>query len=342
MLNCAVIGATGFTGIELVKILVNHPHVRIVGLTTRQKETIPIHQLIPSLAKDVDLEVKTYSFAEIKRVADLVFLCLPHTEAMTSAQKFRQAGKVVIDLSADFRLRQKKTYEAWYGVKHTNAVLLKEAVYGLSELNREKIRVANLIANPGCYPTGVILALAPLLRERLIDPDSIVIDAKSGVSGAGKKLSSTTHFCEVDENFYAYKVNRHQHMPEIEQALSEAAGLSVSVTFVPHLLPLDRGILSTIYLARRKGVKPQAIAQAFKKAYDEEFFVRVKPEGVFPALRDVRNTNYCDIGFTSDPDSDRVIVITAIDNLLKGASGQAVQNMNIRCGFSEEEGLRLS
>lgn len=341
MLNCAVIGATGYTGVELIKILWAHPHVRIGGLTTRQKETIPIHSLVPTLPKDVDLEIRPFSFPEIRKKADVVFLCLPHTEAMSAAQKFRDAGKIVIDLSADFRLRQEKVYEAWYGVVHTNTDLLKEAVYGLPEWNRAKIQKADLIANPGCYPTGAILGIAPLLNKRLIDPEAITIDAKSGVSGAGKKLSSTTQFCEANENFNAYKVNCHQHIPEIEQALSDFAGHSVGITFVPHLLPLERGILSTIYLRRRKGVKPQAVAEAFRKAYRNDPFVRVKPEGIFPALKDVRFTNYCDIGFLAAADSDTVIVITVIDNLLKGASGQAVQNMNIRCGFPEEEGLRL-
>ena len=340
MLNCAVIGATGYTGVELVKILLRHPHVRISGLTTRQKGPIPVHHLIPTLPSDTQLEVRPYSFTEIKKSSDLVFLCLPHTEAMTTAEKFFEADKVVIDLSADFRLRQARQYEAWYGIKHKNRELLKYAVYGLPELNRDKIQKANLIANPGCYPTAAILGIAPLLAENLVDPDSIVIDAKSGVSGAGKKLTPATQYCEIEENFYAYKVNRHQHTPEIEQALTEAAETPISVTFVPHLLPLIRGILTTIYLKKRKGVKKEAIGEAFKKAYGGELFVRVKPEEKFPSLRDVQNTNYCDIGYTVDPDTDRIIVITAIDNLVKGASGQAVQNMNVRCGFAEDEGLK--
>ena len=340
MLNCAIVGATGYTGVELIKILLRHPHVRITGLTTRQKDPIPVRQLIPSLPQDCDLEIKPYSFGEIKKKADIVFLCLPHTEAMDTAAKFLDAGKIVIDLSADFRLRHWKTYEEWYGVKHKNRELLKKAVYGLPELYREKIRMANLIANPGCYPTGSILGIAPLLQQRLIDPESIVIDAKSGVSGAGKKLVSATQFCEVDENFYAYKVGRHQHMPEIAQALSDAAEDDVWMTFVPHLLPLDRGILSTIYLKRRKGVDGAKVAAAYAKAYGNEPFVRLKPQGNFPMLKDVQRTNFCDIGFLAEADSDRLIVITAIDNLLKGASGQAVQNMNIRAGFAEDEGLR--
>jgi N-acetyl-gamma-glutamyl-phosphate reductase len=340
MLNCAIVGATGYTGVELIKILLRHPHARITGLTTRQKDPIPVRQLIPSLPADVDLEIRPYSFADIKKKADVVFLCLPHTEAMETAAKFLAAGKIVIDLSADFRLRDVKTYEQWYGVKHKNRELLKKAVYGLPELYREKIQVANLIANPGCYPTGSILAIAPLLQNRLIDTESIVVDAKSGVSGAGKKLTTATQYCEVDENFYAYKVGRHQHTPEIAQALSDAADDDIWLTFVPHLLPVDRGILSTIYLKRRKGVDGNKIAAAYNKAYGNLPFVRLKAQGTFPSLKDVQRTNFCDIGFLAEADSDRLIVISAIDNLLKGASGQAVQNMNIRAGFAEDEGLR--
>ncbi len=340
MLNCAVVGATGYTGVELIKILLRHPHVRITGLTTRQKEAIPIHQLIPALPGDVDLEVRPYSFQEIKRQADIIFLCLPHTEAMQTAAKFRAAQKVVIDLSADFRIREPKVYEAWYATKHQNKELLKEAVYGLPELNRERIKKADLIANPGCYPTGSILAIAPLLMSKLVETDSIVIDAKSGVSGAGKKLNTSTQFCEVDENFYAYKVGRHQHTPEIEQALSDAAHSKIKITFVPHLLPLDRGILTTVYLKRKKGVNASAVKEAYQKVYQDGPFVRLKPEGKFPALRDVQKTNFCDIGFWADSETNRLVVISAIDNLMKGASGQAVQNLNVRAGFDESDGLK--
>jgi N-acetyl-gamma-glutamyl-phosphate reductase len=340
MLNCAIIGATGYTGIELAKILLRHSKVRITGLTTRQQESIPIHQLAPSLPREIDLRIRPYSFEEIRKKADVVFLCLPHTEAMQTAAQFLSAGKIVIDLSADFRLKEAKTYQAWYGVEHKNQELLKKAVYGLPEFNRAKIKKADLIANPGCYPTAAILATAPLLREKLVDPSFVIIDAKSGVSGAGKKLTASTQYCEVDENFYAYKVGRHQHTPEIGQALSEVAGREIKVTFTPHLLPLDRGILATTYLKKRKGVTAEKISMAFHKAYGKEPFVRFKGAGNYPSLRDVQRTNYCDIGFGFDTQSERLIVISAIDNLVKGASGQAVQNLNIRAGFAENEGLK--
>lgn len=351
MLKCAVVGATGYTGTELVKILLRHPGVEIAALSTRQKESIPIRRLIPTLPlAAADLTVQNYTLSEINRLAEAVFLCLPHTEAMEAARTFYEAGRVVIDLSADLRLRSPEVYEKWYGVKHREKGLLKKAVYGLPELYREKIRKADLIANPGCYPTVSILALLPLVRRKLVDLDSIIIDAKSGVSGAGKKLAPGTQFSAVAENFYAYKVGRHQHTPEIEQCLSDAArqgrgspkaaGSKIHVTFTPHLLPVDRGILATVYVKRKKGVKAQAIRQAFQQDYEAEPFVRVKPEGSFPSLKDVQGTNYCDIGISVDPKGGQVTVIAAIDNLLKGASGQAVQNLNLRFGFPEEEGLR--
>jgi N-acetyl-gamma-glutamyl-phosphate reductase len=334
-----VVGATGYTGAELVKILLRHPRVRLAALTTRQETAIPLKSLVPGVSKESPLEVRKFSFAEIKRKADVVFLALPHTEAMDVAGRFFRAGKIVIDLSADFRIPNAAVYEKWYGVKHRQRKLLSEAVYGLPELYRSSIRRANLIGNPGCYPTGACLGLAPLLRDGLVEPDSIVIDAKSGVSGAGKKLNPATQFCEVDENYYAYKVNRHQHMPEMEEVLSRAAGHEVHVTFVPHLLPLNRGILTTIYMKKRPGVRVSQLRQSFEQAYAKEPFVRLRKDGEFPSLRDVQGTNFCDLGFVSDPDQDEAIVITAIDNLVKGAGGQAVQNLNIRSGFPEEDGL---
>lgn len=347
MTNIAIIGATGYTGIELVKILYRHSYARLCMLTTRQKEPIPIHRLVPTLPANIGArhasplpDVRNHSYSDVKKKCDVIFLCLPHTEAMDAAGFFLNTGKIVIDLSADFRLHDPKAYEKWYGVKHRSLQLLKKAVYGLTELYRKEIHKADFIANPGCYPTAVILGLAPLLKKRLIDLDSIVVDAKSGVSGAGKKMNTATQFCEVDENFYAYKVGKHQHTPEMTQTLSEVAGKEIRLTFVPHLLPLDRGILATMYLKKKKGVSAAQIADAYQKSYGNETFVRVKKEGNFPELRDVQRTNYCDIGFWADPSSQRLIVITAIDNLLKGASGQAVQNMNVRLNFAEDEGLK--
>ncbi|MBI4395138.1 MAG: N-acetyl-gamma-glutamyl-phosphate reductase [Candidatus Omnitrophica bacterium] len=339
MLTCSIVGATSFTGTELIRILARHPHVKIGSLTTRSEEKIDARDLVPALGKANDLVIEKFNFKKVARDSDVVFVTLPHTLAMKVAGDFYDEEKIVIDLSADFRLHRADLYEDWYQERHSRKDLLKEAVYGLPEIYREQIKHANLIANPGCYPTGAILGLYPLLKADLIKHDFIVIDSKSGVSGAGKKLSQATQFCEVDENFGAYKVNRHQHTPEIEQTLSEVALAKIDVTFVPHLLPVNRGILSTIYVRRKPGIKKDKLAKAFESFAESEPFVRFYGVGKFPTLKEVQYTNFCDIGIEIDDKSDQVIVITAIDNLLKGASGQAIQNMNIRLGFSEEAGL---
>jgi len=339
MLNCAVLGATGYAGIELTRLLLAHPNAQLSILTTRQEKPIALRELLPSAPKNVALKIVPYSFDEVKKKADVVFLCLPHTEAMATADQFLNARKVVIDLSADFRLKDPRSYSEWYSVEHAFPEHLKLAVYGLSELNRAKIKKASLIANPGCYPTGPLLALVPLLKKKLIDSDSIIINAASGVSGAGKKLVAATHYCEVTENFNAYKVNKHQHIPEIEQSLSDAVGRKVAVTFIPHLLPLSRGILATIYVVLSSQVTEAMIGKVLETAYAKDPFIRIRKDGQFPSLKDVRNTNFCDIGFSVDHRTGRLVLFSAIDNLIKGAAGQAVQNMNIRFGFPEEAGL---
>ncbi|MBU9888614.1 MAG: N-acetyl-gamma-glutamyl-phosphate reductase [Candidatus Omnitrophica bacterium] len=339
MLHCAVLGATGYTGIELTKLLWSHPGARPSILTTRQEKPICLKEIVPSLNKDVSLQIVPYSFEEVVKKAEVIFLCLPHTEAMSTADQFLKAGKVVIDLSADFRLKDPKAYPEWYGVEHTFPGRLKQAVYGLCEVNRAKIRKASLIANPGCYPTGPSLALIPLLKKKLIDPNSVIINAASGVSGAGKKLVAATHFCEANENYNAYKVNKHQHIPEIEQSLSQAADRKVTVTFVPHLLPVDRGILATIYASLSPKGGAGAVRRALEAAYEKSPFVRVLDEGRIPSLKGVQRTNFCDLGFSVDTRTGRIVIFSAIDNLVKGAAGQAVQNMNIRFGLPEEAGL---
>ena len=339
MLTCSVIGATSFTGNELVRILSSHPHVKVGFLTTRSEERLHARDLVPALGKTNDLVIERFNFQKVVRNSDVVFVTLPHTLAMKVAGDFYDRDKIVIDLSADFRLNRADVYEQWYGEHHKRKDLLKQAVYGLPEMYREEIKKSNLIANPGCYPTGALLGLCPLIKDDLVKRDSIIVDAKSGVSGAGKKLSPATQFCEVDENFGAYKVNRHQHTPEIEQVLSDIGLEKIEITFVPHLLPVNRGILSTIYVRRKAGVRKDKIVRAFEAFAESEPFIRFLGADRFPTLRNVQFTNFCDIGVAVDDSSDQVIVITAIDNLLKGASGQAVQNMNIRLGFPEESGL---
>ncbi len=339
MIRVSVVGATGYTGIELVRILQQHPNVKITSLTTRSKDPKDIEEIIPTLPKNHGLTLETFKLNKVVKESDVVFLALPHTQAMDLAYDLYKKGKTVIDLSADFRIKDAQLYEIWYGKKHTKKLLLGDAVYGLPEVFRSKLKKAKLIANPGCYPTSILLGLKPALENKLVDFESIVVDSKSGVSGAGKKLSEATHFCTVDGDFKAYKVNQHQHMPEVEALLKKFSGKKVSIAFVPHLLPIERGILSTIYLKKAKGVTPQKILKAYKEAYKDEPFVRVKPLGTFPSIKDVVRTNFCDIGIWSSARSKEVIVISAIDNLVKGASGQAVQNMNIRFGYDETLGL---
>jgi N-acetyl-gamma-glutamyl-phosphate reductase len=295
--------------------------------------------MVPSLGKTNDLVIEKYNFQKIVKNSDVVFITLPHTLAMKTAGEFYDEDKIVIDLSADYRLKRSDLYQEWYQEKHQRKDLLKHAVYGLPEVNREQIRKTNLIANPGCYPTGSLLALYPLIQEDLIKRDSIVIDAKSGVSGAGKKLSMATQFCEVDENFGAYKVGRHQHTPEIEQLLSEVAQAKIHVTFVPHLLPVNRGILSTIYARLSKKRSAAELLDVYRKFYAGEPFVKVYGKGMLPELKNVAHTNFCDIGMSVDEKKGLAVIVTAIDNLQKGASGQAVQNMNLMARFDERAGL---
>ena len=340
-MRCSVVGATGYSGSELAKILLGHPYISVHSLTTRQEKPESLRRYIPEIPKNLDVKLEVFDFDRVAENSDVIFLALPHTASAAMAAKLLKLGKIVIDLSADFRLKQPLEYKKWYGLKHPAPRLLKDAVYGLPEMYREEIKNAQLIANPGCYPTSCLLALKPLLSDKLIDLANIIVDSKSGVSGAGRKLSEATQFCEANENFGAYKVNRHQHTPEIEQELSNVAGKKVKITFVPHLLPLTRGILTTVYATKKRGVSKPEIFDAFHEAYDKEPFVRVLGSGEFPSLRHVQNTNFCDIGIEVDTDMGRVIVISAIDNLVKGAAGQAVQNMNIRLGFSEDAGLTI-
>jgi N-acetyl-gamma-glutamyl-phosphate reductase len=335
----AVIGATGYVGVELTRFLLKHPRVKVTRLTTSQPQGVPLRTLLPEVHAAAGYEVVPYNKEDVIQNSDVVFLCLPHTEAMQHAKSFLDAGKTVIDLSADFRLKNPAEYPAWYAVDHLAPELLKKSVYGLCEFYRDAVKTANLIANPGCYPTSALLGLLPLVKKKLIDLTSIAINAASGVSGAGKKPSTTTHFCETHENYFAYKVGKHQHTPEIEQILSESAGQSLKVDFATHLLPVNRGILSTIYAKRAGGVTEDQIRAAYEEFYGKSLFVRLRKKGEWPALKDVQHSNFCDIGVLVNPRTEMVTVFSAIDNLVKGAAGQAVQNFNIRFGF--EEGTAL-
>ena len=337
-MKVGIIGASGYTGLELVRILTAHPKVEISFLTSERFAGLAIDEVFPSLKGYIDLKLSELSVPRIARESDFIFTALPHGTSMGVVEEFIKKGKRVVDLSADFRLKDQGLYESWYG-KHSCPYLLKEAIYGLPEIYREDIKGGRLVANPGCYPTGAILALAPLLEEGLISCADIVIDAKSGVSGAGRSPSLMNLFCEVGEGLKAYSVAKHRHAPEMEQELSLRAKEPVKILFVPHLVPIDRGILTTIYARINKGFTTAEVYDLYRRRYRNEPFIRFCPLGSFPSTMEVRGSNYCDLGVMVEEASGQLIVISAIDNLVKGASGQAVQNMNIMCGFPETMGL---
>lgn len=340
MLKVAVVGASGYTGVELLRILVGHPEIEICCVTSRQHEGIPINHVFPSLSGFCELVCEPLDVIAISQRADLVFTALPHKSAMEVVPGFLAAGCKVIDLSADYRLKDQDVYEQWYQA-HSSPELFDEAVYGLPELYTDQLRTARLIANPGCYPTSVILALAPLLEKQLIDLRSLIVDSKSGVSGAGRGVKLGSLFCEANEGFKAYGIANHRHTPEIEQELSGLAHGDIRLSFTPHLLPVNRGILSTCYADLLEDKSTEELIAVYQQRYSNERFVRVMPGGQLPNIAYVRGTNFCDIGLVSDQRTGRVIVISAIDNLVKGAAGQAVQNMNIMFGFNEAHGLGI-
>ncbi|MBP7765165.1 MAG: N-acetyl-gamma-glutamyl-phosphate reductase [Syntrophaceae bacterium] len=337
-IKTAIFGASGYTGQELIRILSAHPQVELVAATSRRYAGVPVAEVFPSLQGRTSLAYVNASPEEIASGCDVVFLALPHGVSMEIAPVFVRAGRKVIDLSADYRLRDLATYEKWYA-KHTSADLIGRAVYGIPELYRNEIKNARLIANPGCYPTSIILGLAPALKNNLLDVSTIIADSASGVSGAGRDPVVGSLFCEVDGGFKAYKVGKHRHTPEIEQELNRLAGEPFAVTFTPHLLPVKRGILSTIYATLKKDIRPAELAELYADAYAGEKFVRICPAGATPNISSVCGSNSCDIGVVCDPRTNRVIIVSAIDNLVKGAAGQAVQNMNLIAGLAEDCGL---
>lgn len=342
MLRVAVAGATGYAGGELLRILAAHPEVEIVRLTSETHAGKSLVDAMPAFRGVLGGRLLALDPATVGEGADLVFAALPHKTAMSAVPKILASGKKVVDFSADYRLKDPAAYEAWYGVRHADAGRLAEAVYGLPELHREAIREARLVANPGCYPTGAILALVPLLKDGLIEPGSILVDAKSGVSGAGRRAEVEYSFCEVNESLRAYSVGRHRHTPEIEQELSGVAGFAVTVSFTPHLIPMSRGLLSTCYAHAKGPVTAADLRSSFERAYRDEPFVRLLPEGALPSTGQVWGSNFVDLGFVLDGRTGRVIVITALDNLGKGAAGAAVQNMNLMAGLPETTALTPS
>jgi N-acetyl-gamma-glutamyl-phosphate reductase len=338
MYKVSVIGASGYTGVELLRLLAGHDAVEICHVTSRQYAGQPVSMQFPSLRGCVERDFELLDPAVVAANSDVVFTAVPHQTAMQLVPELLAAGTRVVDLSADFRLADAEIYAAWYQ-PHSAPQFLAEAVYGLPELFRRKISAARLIANPGCYPTSAALALAPLLEENRIDPASIIIDSKSGTSGAGRAAKVASLYCEVNEGFKAYGLPKHRHTPEIEQTLSSLAGRAVTVSFTPHLVPANRGILSTCYAALAGSADQTELIRSFTDYYAGEPFVRVLPEGYLPNIAEVRGSNFCDIGLVVDQRTKRVVVVSAIDNLVKGAAGQALQNMNLMLGLPESKGL---
>ncbi len=338
MIRVGIVGISGFSGKVLLDILLNHKEVRVTYVAANST-TGRVDMIWPEFKNRTDLLCGKYDSQAAIDACDLVFLALPHTESMNVVEKLLAAGKRVIDLSGDYRLKKLPLYKKWYHVDHKDPKNLAKAVYGLCEIYRREVAKAKFVSNPGCYPTAALLALAPLVSIYPKKIVSVAIDAKSGVSGAGRKVAEGLMYCFVDENFKAYRVLNHQHTPEIEQYLSRMAGRSVAAAFVPHLLPVQSGILETIYVHLNGAFDETKIHEMYRKFYKTEAFVRVLDLGQQPELRHVVKTNFCDIGLVLGEDKKTLVITSVIDNLVKGAAGQAVQNMNIMCGFKETEGL---
>lgn len=341
MIDVAVIGAAGYAGIELIRLLLSHPSMRVVAVTSTADAGRRISEVYPVLTGLTDLTFVEPDPGRIASVAKAAFLAVPHTAAMEIAPALLAEGLVVIDASADFRLTDAEVYERWYGVAHQAPELLPSAVYGLPELWRDSIGGAKLVACPGCYPTATLLACAPALAAGLLDGDRVIVDAKSGVSGAGRALSAATHYSSVNESVSPYKVTTHRHTPEIEQGLTETAGRPLRVTFTPHLVPMTRGLLSTAYLPLAEGVTEDDVRPGYAERYAGEPFVSVHSAGRMPSTLEVRGTNRAHIGLAVDADAGVLVAACAIDNLVKGTSGQAVQCANLALGLGETDGLML-
>lgn len=335
MIKVGIVGGTGYTGVELLRLLAQHPAVEIAAITSRGDAGTPVASMFPSLRRRVDLEFEDPATANLQS-CDLVFFATPNGVAMEQAPTLLDAGVRVIDLAADFRIKSVAEWERWYGIQHASPEWIEKAVYGLPEFSRAAIRNARLVANPGCYPTAVQLGFMPLMEAGLVDVDHLIADAKSGVSGAGRKAEVATLFSEASDNFKAYGVPGHRHLPEIAQGLSTMAGRPVGLTFVPHLTPMIRGIHATLYARIRTEADFQEV---FEQRYGGEAFVDVLPAGSHPDTRSVRAANVCRIAVHRPQGGNTLVVLAVIDNLVKGAAGQAIQNMNLMFGLPETEGL---
>ncbi len=339
MIKAGIIGATGYAGQELVRLLLNHPEAEIVWLGSQSYVDRKYSEVFPNMFRLVDGICKGDNLEELAKEADVIFTATPQGLCSSLVSEKILSETSVIDLSADFRIKDVARYEQWYGITHKSPEFIEEAVYGLCEINREDIKKARLVANPGCYTTCSILSLYPLVKEGLIDTDSIIIDAKSGTSGAGRGAKVANLYCEVNESIKAYGVTTHRHTPEIEDQLSYACGKEVILNFTPHLVPMNRGILVTAYADLNKKADYETFRAAYDKYYGDEYFVRVLDKNVCPETRCVAGSNFTDVNFRIDERTGRVIVMGALDNLVKGAAGQAIQNMNIMFGLDEKTGL---
>lgn len=341
-IKVGIIGVTGYTGGELLRLLLNHPQVEIKKVTSRSNVGNDVTLVHPNLEGEITLIEEKFQMNTFLQGLDVVFLALPHGKSASLVKEICQRNVKVIDLGADFRLKDSDVYEFWYELKHACPEVLAESVYGLPEIHKEEICKTNIIANPGCYPTSIILGLAPLLANKVIDTENIVIDSKSGVSGAGKALTEITHFPNINENLLAYKVANHRHIPEIEQELSLLSKSRVLINFTPHLIPMNRGILSSIYVTPVVDVTQKDLNELYKEFYKNCPFIRLRDKSRLPQTKWVQGSNYCDIAPVLDERTGKIMVFSAIDNLVKGASGQAIQNMNIMFGLEETSGLKLA
>lgn len=338
-INVGIVGSTGYAGAELVRLLSLHPNANISAISSVSYEGKKISEIYPNLAGICDM-VCVNQETVIKN-SEVIFACLPHGLSQDLAKQCYNNNIILIDLGADFRLYSEDDYFEWYSGKYDDQQLHKQSVYGLPEIYRDRIKSAKIVANPGCYPTSAALALYPALKENIISTENIIIDSKSGVTGAGRGLSQTTHFPDCNEAFSPYKIASHRHTPEIEQTLSEASGKKITVVFTPHLLPVNRGILSTIYSKVINEISFEQIIETYRAYYSNEPFVRVAPDGATVNLKNVKYSNYCDLSLHYDKRTNTLIIISAIDNMVKGASGQAIQNFNIIFGFPENTGLTM-
>jgi N-acetyl-gamma-glutamyl-phosphate reductase len=335
----AVLGASGYTGSDLLRFLFIHPKVEVTYVTAEKHAGKKISEILPHLRGLFNLELQPLDAKSIPDEVEIVFAALPHGTSAKLVQELVERGKKVVDLGADFRLSY-EVYKKWYG-EHPCPELIAEAVYGITELFESRIAKARLVANPGCYPESAILGLAPVIGNEVIEEESIIIDSKSGVSGAGRSPELGLHFCEVNEGVKAYKIGEHRHTPEIEEVLSNYSGLDVRVSFTPHLIPMDRGILSTIYVKLKDEITTRELLDLYENFYKDKRFVRIAPEKVYPSTGDVRGSNFCDIGIKANPKNKTAVIISVLDNLVKGASGQAIQNMNVMMGFEESLGIDM-